>query len=222
MLFEDREISVRGAYAYLKSVRHGRRTHLTTLEHRDEHLLLPLGDVHPGHTVRVPSPRRRLVRRLLFLGDGLVTGHGDGYHGAATDVVLDGDRTTSLLGRRAGDAEARADTTYLSQSLWRGAAETELHRTALVLHARPFVRDAHDVAFVENGDDHPAVAGMNEVLHYLTNRLFGNVASSLSHLLRHKPAELPCSRTRVRSGDLGYLRLAAAGIDRYAKAYACL
>src|SRR5215210_3115972 len=184
VLFKDREIPVRGAYAYLQPVSHGRGTNLTALQNRDEHLLLPLGDVHPRHAVRVLSLRGRR-RRFALLDHSLASGNGDGGHGAATDVVLDNDRPAGLLGRRACDAKPGSDTPDLTEGLGRGATETELHRPALVLHPRSFVRNTHDVTLVENGDNHPTVAGVDEVLYYLPNRLLGNNAAHLSYLLRH-------------------------------------
>src|SRR5215204_2728069 len=144
MLFQDRQVPVSGAHAYLQPISHRRGTNLTALQDRDEHLLLPLGDVHPRHTVRVSSLRGRR-RNLSFLDHSLVCVRGDGGHGAATDVVLDGNRPTDLLGLRACDAKPGSDAPDLTERLGRGAGKAELHRPALVLHPRSFIRNAHDV-----------------------------------------------------------------------------
>src|SRR5215213_2267551 len=219
MLFQDRQVPVSGAHAYLQPISHRRGTNLTALQDRDEYLLLPLGDVHPRHTVRVSSLRGR--RRSLPLFELSLSG-GDGGHGAPTDVVLDGDRPADLLGRRACDAKPGSDTPDLIEGLGGSAGEAELHGPALVLHPRSLVRDAHDVAVVENGDHHPSVAGVYEVFHHLPNRLLGYSAPHLPHLLGYYPRQLLRGGTGVGRRDLGYLRRAATRIDCYANAYARL
>src|SRR5215203_728075 len=103
VLFEDREIPVRGAYAYLQPLGHGRGTYFSALEDGDECLLLPLGDVHPRHAVRIPSLRCH-GSFFSVLDHRRITGHRDGSHGPATNVVLDGECPTGFLGRRARDA----------------------------------------------------------------------------------------------------------------------
>src|SRR5215211_3317423 len=219
MLFQDRQVPVSGAHAYLQPISHRRGTNLTALQDRDEYLLLPLGDVHPRHTVRVSSLRGR--RRSLPLFELSLSG-GDGGHGTATDVVLGGDRIADLLGRCTGDAKPGSDAPDLTKGLRRGTAETELHCPAFVLHPRSLVRDAYDVALVENGDNYPLVASVYQVLHHLPNRLLGNSAPSLFHLLRHEPGELPRGGTRVGRRNLGYLRRVTIRIDCYADAHARL
>src|SRR5215211_6786548 len=119
VLLEDREVAIGGADADLQPFRYRRRADLTAFQHRDQNLLLPLRDVHARHPIRVPPGRSRL-RRTLLLRRRLLAGHGDGRHGTATDVVLDGHRTPHLLRRRASDAQARAYAPDLAQSLRRG------------------------------------------------------------------------------------------------------
>src|SRR3712207_210132 len=176
------------------------------------------GDVHPRHPVLVATRRRRCLRGRFLLRTGPLAADGDGYHGAAADVVLDGHRPPHLLRRRACYAETRADAPDPAQRLRRGAGEAELHRPRLVLYPGPLVRDPYDVPVLQHGDHHALVPGVHEVLEHLANRLLGRLPPRRPDLVHHQPGELRRGGARVGGRHLGHLWLPGTRVHSYADA----
>ena len=137
--------------------------------------------LHEQHQDLLLPGRQTGRRRGRPLAGGLEGGllrHLDGEHGPPAEVILDRDRAAQEAERLAGDRQARAHAPEAPLARG-GGGEAGQEGAILVVDAGAVVGDAHDPAGVEDGDDHVAKEGVDEVLDELVDDRERHVAALL-------------------------------------------